>query len=95
MHRYTAVKRSPWQEKWPARKRLVKALAILAVVVACLLWWTYVGWLKEALDDSDARVKIVAVGHGAIEVYPGPATVPLQWKGPGAACGLIVIWTKH
>lgn len=31
----------------------------------------------------------------AIEVYPGGATIPARWGGTGAACGVIVIWTKH
>lgn len=30
----------------------------------------------------------------AIEIYPGPATAPPQWRG-SAACGVIVIWTRH
>ena len=30
---------------------------------------------------------------GGIEVYAGPATIPLQFKGKGAWCALILIWT--
>lgn len=28
----------------------------------------------------------------AVEVYPGPASAPVQWRG-SASCGLIVVWT--
>lgn len=31
----------------------------------------------------------------AIEVYPGGASVPAQWRNTGSACGVIVVWTKH
>jgi hypothetical protein len=30
----------------------------------------------------------------AIEVYSGPATIPLQYKPPNSGCGVILIWTK-
>lgn len=35
-----------------------------------------------------------AVRIQAVEVYPGPATAPPQWRS-SAACGLIVVWTRH
>lgn len=31
----------------------------------------------------------------AIEIYLGPAEIPLQYGGTGAPCGVILIWTKH
>lgn len=30
----------------------------------------------------------------AVEIYPGPATAPAQWRG-SAGCGLIVVWTER
>lgn len=30
----------------------------------------------------------------AIEVYSGPATIPLQYKPANSGCGVILIWTK-
>jgi hypothetical protein len=30
----------------------------------------------------------------AIEAYSGPSQTPVQWSGTGAACGVIVIWTR-
>ena len=35
-----------------------------------------------------------AVWIAAVEVYPGPATTPPQWRG-SAACGVIAIWTRR
>ena len=35
-----------------------------------------------------------AVWIAAVEVYPGPATAPPQWRG-SAACGVIAIWTRR
>jgi hypothetical protein len=29
-----------------------------------------------------------------IEAYPGPSTVPAQYNLPGAACGVILLWTR-
>lgn len=31
----------------------------------------------------------------AIEAYPGGASIPPQWGGSSAACGVIVVWTKR
>lgn len=33
--------------------------------------------------------------HG-IEIYPGPATIPPEYKGTGrnSMCGMISVWTK-
>ena len=30
----------------------------------------------------------------AIEIYSGPATIPLQYKFGTATCGVILLWTK-
>jgi hypothetical protein len=35
------------------------------------------------------------VDIGAIEVYPGGATVPPQFGGRESACGVIAIWTRQ
>jgi hypothetical protein len=32
---------------------------------------------------------------GGIEVYRSAAEIPPQFNGSGAACGVIVIWTRH
>lgn len=31
---------------------------------------------------------------GAIEVYPGPSSVPPQFSGANASCGVVVLWSK-
>jgi Carboxypeptidase regulatory-like domain/TonB-dependent Receptor Plug Domain len=30
-----------------------------------------------------------------IEVYAGPATIPLQYAGGRATCGVVLMWTRH
>lgn len=30
----------------------------------------------------------------AIEVYTGPAEIPSMYKGPGAGCGVVLLWTR-
>lgn len=37
---------------------------------------------------------VPAVWIRAVEVYPGPASAPPEWRG-SSACGLILIWTRH
>lgn len=31
----------------------------------------------------------------AIELYPGGASIPVQWRGSTSTCGVIVVWTKR
>jgi low temperature requirement protein LtrA len=40
-----------------------------AVVVTCLLWWTYFGWLKEALEEGFAAVPEDQVGPTARDAF--------------------------
>lgn len=49
---------------------------------------------SEKSDASFNDVVVPPVWIQAVEVYPGPASAPPQWRG-SAACGLIVIWTRH
>jgi hypothetical protein len=46
---------------------------------------------------SDLRSQLDAINPddvAAIEVYPGPATVPASLQGAATACGAVYIWTK-
>jgi low temperature requirement protein LtrA len=45
------------------------AVAALAVVVACLMWWTYFGWLKEALEHGSSHVSATERGPVSRDVY--------------------------
>jgi low temperature requirement protein LtrA len=58
-----------------------------AVVVTCLLWWTYFGWLKEALEDRFARVPLDQLGSTARDAFSS-AHYPLIGGIVGfAVCG--------
>ncbi len=39
------------------------------LVVACLLWWTYFGWLKEALEEEFSKVSATDLGGAARDAY--------------------------
>jgi low temperature requirement protein LtrA len=39
------------------------------LVVACLLWWTYFGWLKEALEEGFSAVAPADLGGAARDAY--------------------------
>jgi low temperature requirement protein LtrA len=47
---------------------LILAVGV-SVAVACLLWWTYFGWLKEALEHRFARVPPDQVGPVARDAF--------------------------
>jgi len=44
-------------------------------------------------QSIDTMVQVVDIG--AIEVYPGGATVPPQFGGRESACGVVAIWTRQ
>jgi hypothetical protein len=44
-------------------------------------------------QSIDTMIHVVDIG--AIEVYPGGATVPPQFGGRESACGVIAIWTRQ
>jgi hypothetical protein len=44
-------------------------------------------------QSIDTMIQVVDIG--AIEVYPGGATVPPQFGGRESACGVIAIWTRQ
>ena len=44
-------------------------------------------------QSLDALIQVGDIG--AIEVYPGGATVPPQFGGRESTCGVVAIWTRH
>jgi low temperature requirement protein LtrA len=44
-------------------------LTVTAVVTACALWWTYFGWVADALEDGFRRQPPEGVGPYARDVY--------------------------
>lgn len=51
------------------RTASLTGVAILAVVVACLLWWSYFGWLKEALEHGASRADRSQMGPLARDAF--------------------------
>ncbi len=41
----------------------------LAVIVTCLLWWSYFSWINEHLEDHFAKTKKVEQGRAARDAY--------------------------
>ncbi len=39
------------------------------LIIACLLWWTYFSWLKEAMEEAFAEVPADAMGPTARDAY--------------------------
>jgi low temperature requirement protein LtrA len=52
----------------PISRDLILAVGA-SVIVACLLWWTYFGWLKESLEHRFARVPAAQVGAAARDAF--------------------------
>jgi hypothetical protein len=47
------------------------------------------------LYDQSIDIMVQVADIGAIEVYPGGATVPPQFGGRESACGVVAIWTRQ
>lgn len=55
-----------------------------------------VRWGGRSTGTIQSLEDLVPVGHiGAIEAYRGGSGVPPEFIGPNAACGVILIWTRH
>jgi hypothetical protein len=50
-------------------------------------------WLPIDLANGDP-IPIPASDVAGIEVYGGPAGVPIEFQ-QGSSCGVVAIWTKH
>jgi hypothetical protein len=55
-------------------------------------------WLDGVLVISPGRpydLEIERIGRlAAVEVYSGPAEVPIEFDAPGNNCGVLGLWTK-
>ncbi len=55
-------------------------------------------WLDGVLVTSPGRpydLEVQRIGRlAAVEVYSGPAEVPIEFDSPGNGCGVLVLWTK-
>jgi len=55
-----------------------------------------VRWGGKSLTPNTALEDLVPMAHiDGIEVYRGGSGAPTEYIGPNAACGVILIWTRH
>jgi carboxypeptidase family protein/TonB-dependent receptor-like protein len=53
-------------------------------------------WGGKSIGVSQPLDDLVRIAHiDAIEAYRGGSGAPSQYVGPNAACGVILIWTRH
>jgi hypothetical protein len=55
----------------------------------------YIDGASYPLYGQSIDIMVQVADIGAIEVYPGGATVPPQFGGRESACGVIAIWTRQ
>ena len=55
----------------------------------------YIDGANYPLYGQSIDTMIQVADIGAIEIYPGGATVPPQFGGRESACGIIAIWTRQ
>jgi low temperature requirement protein LtrA len=51
------------------REIALAGVAVAALTVACLLWWTYFGWLKDALEHGLAAARREDLGRMARDAF--------------------------
>lgn len=55
-----------------------------------------VRWGGKSVGTIQPLDDLVQVGHiAAVEAYRGGSGLPPEYIGPNAACGVILIWTRH
>jgi hypothetical protein len=76
------------------RARKVSAAGQAMVVVPCVMRVALDGQLLPAGTSLDL---VTPSALAAIEIYPGPATIPVEFAGMARdiGCGLIVLWTRR
>ncbi len=76
------------------RGRKLVASGQVVVPVPCVMRMAVDGQLMPAGTSLDL---VAPTSVGAIEIYPGPATIPVEYLGQSRdlGCGLIVVWTRR
>jgi len=68
--------------------------ARLGTTISCPVRY-YIDGTYYPLYGQSVDVLVEPVDIGAIEVYPGGATIPPQFGGRESGCGVVAIWTRQ
>lgn len=51
-------------------------------------------WYPGDVEPPNVDNLISVVGLEGVEIYRGPAETPIRYQGTGAACGVLLLWTR-
>ncbi|MHB1328142.1 MAG: carboxypeptidase regulatory-like domain-containing protein [Gemmatimonadales bacterium] len=82
-----AIQAQEWMRCGPLRKPMESACYFSIYLDGARYW---VPGMREPPDINQLRVN----GIQGMEVYRGPAEMPVQYQGTGSPCGAVLLWTR-
>ncbi len=82
-----AIQSQDWMRCGPMRKPMESA-CYFSIYLDGVRYW--VPGMREPPDINQLRVN----GIQGMEVYRGPAEMPVQYQGTGTPCGVVLLWTR-